>query len=83
MLILVELKRKDRVWQQFVYELSNSHLKSSLGNEPCEPCIPNFVDKASSVNISEHQNSHTQEPAGKICKKVGPSHTKESPVSKG
>ena len=83
MLILAELKKKDRVWEQFVYELSNSHLKSSLGNEPCEPCIPDLVDKASSVNISEHQNSHTQEPAGKSCKKVGPSHTKKSPVSKG
>jgi len=83
MLILAELKKKDWVWEQFVYELSNSHLKSSLRNEPCEPCILDVVDKTSSVNISEHQNSHTQEPAGKSCKKVGPSHTKRSPVSKG
>ena len=58
MLILAELKKKDWVWEQFVYELFNSHLKSSLGNEPCEPCIPDLVDKASFVNISEHQVSH-------------------------
>ena len=83
MLILAELKKKDWVWEQFVYELFNSHLKSSLGNEPCEPCIPDLVDKASSVNISEHQVSHPHEPAVKSCKKVGPSHTKKSPVYKG
>ena len=83
MLILAELKKKDWVWEQFVYELSNSHLKSSLRNEPCEPCIPDLVDKASSVNISEHQNNHTQEPVGKSGKKVVPSHTKKSLVSKG
>ena len=82
-LVLAELKNKDQVWEQFVYELSNSHLKPSLGNEPYEPCIPDLVDKASSVNISEHQNNHTQEPAVKNCKKVGPSHTKKSSVSKG
>ena len=82
-LILAELKKKDWVWEQFVYELSNSHLQSSLGNEPCEPCIPDLVDKASSVNISEHQISHTQEPTVKSCKKAGPSHTKKSPGSKG
>ena len=58
MLILDELKKKEWVWEQLVYELSNSHLKPSLGNEPCEPCIPDLVDKASSVNISIHQNSH-------------------------
>ena len=83
MLILAELKKKDWVWDKFVYGLSNSHFKSSLGNEPCEPCIPDIVDKAPSVNISEHQISHIQEPAVKSCKKVGPSHTKKSPVSKG
>ena len=69
------------VWEQFVYGLSNSHLKSSLRNEPCEPCIPDLVDKASSVNISEHQNNHTKEPAVKNCKKIGPSHTRKSPGS--
>ena len=58
MLILAELKKKDWVWEQFVYELSNSHLKPSLGNEPCEPCIPDLVDKTSSVNLCVHQNSH-------------------------
>ena len=83
MLILAELKKKDWVWEQFVYELSNSHLKSSVRNEPCEPCIPDLVDKASSVNISEHQNSHTQEPAVNNFKKTGPFHTKNSSVSKG
>ena len=74
---------KDWVWEQFVYGLSNSLLKSSMGNEPCAPCIPDLVDKASSVNISEHQVSHPQEPTVKSCKKVGPSYTKKSPVSKG
>ena len=83
MLILAELKKKDRVWEQFVYELSNSHLQSSLGNELGEPCIPDFVDKASSANIYVHQNSPPHEPAVKNCKKIGPSHTKKSPVSKG
>ena len=74
---------KDCVWEQFVYGLSNSHLKSSLGNELGEPCIPDFVDKASFANISVHQNSPPHEPAVKNCKKIGPSHTKKSPVSKG
>ena len=83
MLILAELNKKGWVWEQFVYELFNSHLKSSLGNEPCEPSIPNLVDKSSSANISIHQHSHPQEPIVKSCKKISPSHTKKSPVSKG
>ena len=83
MLVLAELKKKDWVWDQFVYELSNSHLKPSLGNEPCEPCIPDLVDKASSTDISVHQNSHPYEPADKSCKKIAPFHTKKSPISKG
>ena len=83
MLILAELKKKDQVWEQFIYELSNSHLKSSLGNDLCEPLIPDLVDKASSVNVYVHQTSHTQEPAVKSCKKAGPSHIKKSQGSKG
>ena len=62
---------------------ANSHFKLSLGNEPCEPCIPDLVDKAYSVNIFEHQNNHTKEPTVKNCKKTGPSHTKKSSISKG
>ena len=83
MLILAELKKKDRVWEQFIYELSNSHLKSSLGNDLCESLIPDLVDKASSVNVSEHQASHIQEPAIKRCKKAGPSHVMKFQGSKG
>ena len=83
MLVLAELKKKDRVWEQFVYQLSNSHLKSSLGNELGEPCIPDLVDKASSANISVHQNSHPHEPTVKSCKKIAPFHTQKSPISKG
>ena len=78
MLILAELKKKDQVWEQFIYELSNSHLKSPLGNDPCGPFILDLVDKASSVNASEHQASHLQELAVKSCKKAGPSYTKNS-----
>ena len=74
---------KDWVWEQFVYGLSNSHLKSSLGNELCEPCIPDFVDKASSANNSVHQNDYPHEPAVKSCKKPAPLHTKRYLVSKG
>ena len=58
-LILAELKKKDQEWEQFIYELSNFHLKSSLGNDLGEPLIPDLVDKASSINVSEHQTSHT------------------------
>ena len=59
MLILAQLKKKDQVWEQFIYELSNSHLKSSLGNDLREPLIPDLVDKASSINVFEHQTSRT------------------------
>ena len=83
MLILAELKKKDQVWEKFVYDLSNSHLKSPLGSDPCGPLIPDLVDKASSVNVFEHHTGHTQEPTVKSCKKAGPSHTKKSPRSKG
>ena len=83
MLVLAELKKKDRVWEQFVYELSNSHLKSSLGNELDEPCIPNLVDKASSANNYVHQNNYPHEPAVKRCNKTAPFHTKPTPISKG
>ena len=58
-LILAELKKKDQEWEQFIYELSNSHLKSSLGNDLGEPLIPALVEKESSVNVSKHQTSHT------------------------
>ena len=74
---------KDWVWEKFVYGLSNSHLKSSLGNELGELCIPDLVDKASSANISVYQNSHPHEPAVKSCKKIAPFHTQKSPISKG
>ena len=83
MLILAELKKKDRVWEQFIYELSNSHLKSPLGNDPCEPFIPDLVDKGSSVNVSKHHTSHIQESAVESCKKVDPSHIRKSRGSKG
>ena len=83
MLILAELKKKDQVWEQFIYEFSNSHLKSPLGSDPCGPLIPDLVEKAASINVSEHQTSHTREPAVKSSKKAGPSHTKKSRGSKG
>ena len=75
MLVLAELKKQDRVWEQFVYELSNSHLKSSLGNELGEPCIPDLVDKSSSTNNSVHQNNYPHEPTVNSCKKPAPLHT--------
>ena len=58
MLILARLKKKDQVWEQFIYELSNSHLKSPLGNDPSRPLIPDLIDKESSINAFEHQSSH-------------------------
>ena len=83
MLVLAELKKQEWVWEQFVYELSNSHLKSSLGNELGEPCIPDLVDKSSSANNSVHQNNYPHELAVNSCKKPTPLHTKKSPISKG
>ena len=83
MLVLAELKKQDWVWEQFVYELSNPHLQSSLGNELGEPGIPYLMEKASSANNSVHQNDYPHDPAVNSCKKPAPSHTKRSQISKG
>ena len=57
-IILVELKKKNQVWEQFLYELSNSHISSPMFNEVIRPHIPDLIDKVSSVNVSKWQTSH-------------------------
>ena len=83
MIILAELKKKNQVWEQFLYELSNSHINSPLVNEASGPLIPDLIDKASSVNASKCQTSHIQEQEVKSCKKAGRSHIKKPRGSKG
>ena len=83
MLVLAELKKQGRVWEQFVFELSNPHLQSSLGNELGGPGIPDLMEKASSTNNFFHQNDYPHDPAVNSCKKPAPSHTKRSQISKG
>ena len=83
MIILAELKKKNQVWEQFLYELSNSHINSPLVNEARRPLIPDLIEKASSVNASKHQTSHIQEQEVKSYKKAGGSHIKKPRGSKG
>ena len=83
MIILAELKKKNQVWEQFLYELSNSHINSPLVNEASRPLIHDLIDKASSMNASKCQTSHIHEQELKSCKKVGMSHIKNPRGSKG
>ena len=79
MIILAELKKKNQVWEQFLYdELSNSHINSPLVNKASRPLIPDLIDKVPSVNTSKCQTSHIQEQEVKSCKKAGRSHIKKS-----
>ena len=93
MVVLVELKKKNQTWEQFLYELSNSHISSPPVNEVSEPHIPDPPDKVSSVNVSKDQNSaktldcgspsHIQGQGIKNCKRAGRSNIKKPRGLKG
>ena len=58
MLYFTELKQHNQTWEQFLYELSNSHISLPQVNEVSEPHIPDIFDNVSSVNVSKYQTSH-------------------------
>ena len=85
MVVLAELKKKNQTWQQFLYELSNSHISLPLVNELSEPHILDPPDKAFSVNVSKDRTSvktpdcgypsHIQGQGIKNCRRAGRSNT--------
>ena len=83
MVVLAELKKKNQTWEQFLYELSKSHISSPLVNEVRRPHILDLIDKVSSVSVSKCQTSHIQEQEVKSCKKAGRSHAKKPRGLKG
>ena len=83
MVVLAELKKKNQTWEQFLYELSNSHISSPLVNEVSKPHIPGLPNKVSSMNISKDRTSHIQEQGIKNCKRAGRSNAKKPRGLKG